>query len=894
METQPVSWNGVGFRSWWLCAFTLAWGAMVCAAPLGETDDDANHQLVYHFDFDERPAGNLEPLPKYWEPIRMKGFPSFSEGGFDTAVGHDAPPSFHLQSRGRNVAYEYNGPDLAVRVASHYRVSAYLRPDRLKNARTCVSAFYRDRHGKPLLDTLVRTGYLASDDSQDEWAAVKLLLPPAPVQAATIGLAVWVLQKPMWDTSAHLAWEIQQVDVAGGVWVDDIDVVTLPTVTLGTSTPGNVLEPTDKPELTIRASDHQRRSMDALLTVWDAQDRVVMTRKLVLRLNEKPRTISVDELPVGWYHANVSVGTDGRKILERNLSFARVMGRISDRPGGTTSFGISITATHRSEPMTELALLKRQLTRSAKIPIWSSQRDRSSSPHGAREDDVLFRQLLRRGFSLTAVLADVPASLAGMNDAYPQSVVKLLADSPGLWQEKLAGIAAPYASTFRWWQVGGDGESVDAFAGDFSHATDQVRDALKPYIPFPRMTASILPATDSDTVKLPVEQVTVTMDSSVPVDRVAGVLAALRAKQYQRVSALVPWHDPARFYRMDRLADWAQRLIAARHSEADVVYSRPTWEVRSTMAGTVTEPREEFILLRTLADVIGDARSGPEVPLVGGVKCLAFYLDADQTVVALWDPSAPAGGKEYEIQLGAATHSIDLWGRSTSLYRDDHGRQRIRLTNMPVLVPGVERWLIDFRSSLSIVPNRVEPGTELVEHRVHSDYIGATAITGRASLDVPHDWRVVPRGFPISHSSGAQSEGVVRVHYSHREPAGVKEISLRVALDNDDYYLEVPLEVEINRDDFGVQAAAIMEGDTLVVEHFVQNRSDRTLNLRGSIAVPGKMRQYRPFVAIAPGATQRVQYLFHHAGALAGRRILLGLREMSDDPRTHNLALTVP
>ncbi len=871
-------------------------GAVVCDARGEDDAPSKNKRLVYQFGFDERSDGNLETIPKYWEPLRMPGFPGFAVGRFDEEVGHAAPPSFRLESSGRNVAYEYGGPALAVRASGNYRVIAYLRPDHLENARTCLCAFFRDRHGNAILDSFVRSPYISSADASDDWIPAQLLLPTAPFDARTIGLAVWVLQESTWTTATPSARDIQRVDVSGGVWIDDISVMTLPRISLDTSTPGNVLEPNDKAELVIRASDYETGSMDGVLTIWDAAETVVSTRELAITLGggEHRNTVSIEELPVGWYHSKLAVSAGGAKVLTRFLSFAKVPASASESTRGTTSFGISINSGRRSSPLTELSLLRRQLCDSVKIPVWSGHHDLSPGASYALEHDLLLQELLKRGFSMTAVLGEIPTFFTGMNGNYSGTAVDLLGDSPSLWQDYLAGVAAPYASTYRWWQVGADGDSVNTTSDAYLRAVGQVRQTLGPYILVPRMTVAISHGTDPEGARLPVEQVTTMIGASVAVDRIAPVASSLRSKGYEELSALVGLHDAARFDRLGRLANWSQRLVAARHSGASVVYARPTWEVRDTVFGPVTEPKEEFILLRTLADVLRESQPGPKVPLSGGVQCFAFTVGEGESIFAIWDPAAPPEGIDHTIQLGAATEVLDLWGRRESLVRDKQGRHRIRLTSMPVLVPGVESWLVDFRSSLSIVPNRVQPGTELVEHRLESSYFGATPVTGRAALHTPEAWRVEPRAFAMSYSSGEPAEVIQTIRYSHREPAGVRQISAQVLLDNKDYFLEIPLQVEIAHDDFQVRGAAVMEGNSLVVHQYVSNQSGEPVNLRGSIAVPGKMRQYRPFTAIAPGETQHVEYRFRDAGGLAGRQILLGLREIRDNPRVHNLELTVP
>ena len=73
------------------------------AQPVG--DSAVLRRIVHRFDFDERAAGNLEDIPKFWERVRRPGFPHYAYGVFDLTVGRPAAPSFYLNSEGRSVAY---------------------------------------------------------------------------------------------------------------------------------------------------------------------------------------------------------------------------------------------------------------------------------------------------------------------------------------------------------------------------------------------------------------------------------------------------------------------------------------------------------------------------------------------------------------------------------------------------------------------------------------------------------------------------------------------------------------------------------------------------------------------------------------------------------------------
>ena len=188
----------------WFCSVALAGlGYNPSGTGAQTTKSTATKRVVHRFDFSERAAGNLESIPKYWDPFRPTGFPEFATGAFDPKTGRLAPPSFHLASSGRNVAYQYSGPDTPVRQDTDYRIEAHIRPDRMTHSRACLSAFFLDKHGHPLLETLVRSPYVGGVEAADGWTAVELYLPSAPPNALTIGLTAWVLQEATWDTSTR-------------------------------------------------------------------------------------------------------------------------------------------------------------------------------------------------------------------------------------------------------------------------------------------------------------------------------------------------------------------------------------------------------------------------------------------------------------------------------------------------------------------------------------------------------------------------------------------------------------------------------------------------------------------------------------------------------------------
>ena len=71
----------------------VALSGIVNGQPPEETSA-SSQRIVHRFDFDERSAGNLEDVPKFWTPLRLAGFPRFAEGAFDFEMGRSSPPTW--------------------------------------------------------------------------------------------------------------------------------------------------------------------------------------------------------------------------------------------------------------------------------------------------------------------------------------------------------------------------------------------------------------------------------------------------------------------------------------------------------------------------------------------------------------------------------------------------------------------------------------------------------------------------------------------------------------------------------------------------------------------------------------------------------------------------------
>ena len=512
----------------------------LCATPVA-SEEPAFKRVVHRFDFDEREAGNLEELPKFWMPVRPDGFPLFAHGTFDLGMGRTAPPSFYLASDGRNVAYQYMGPETRVRANSEYRIEGYVRADRLTHARACLSAHFQDRQCRSLVGTLVRSRYVGGPDEPAGWVRIELFLPAAPAEADTVGVGAWVLQEHAWNTGVPVPRHIPRVDVHGGAWFDDIAVYALPRIQITTNSPGNVLLPGTPQALQIILADNEDESIYGRLTVTSADGTLVESEQLSAVTSRPPTPIRfpLDHLQPGFYAAKLDILSGSTLVLTRSVRFAKLAPLQNERGGSARPFGVVVEPEVRSDPRSELFLLRHQTVRSAKLPVWTGQAVAPAEAAERRSNDWLLQSLVKEGFALTGVFFGPPSEIVWADGAHPRSLIEVLAGPTSVWQEYLAAVAAPFASVFHWWQVGRDGHALTEDTDDKIRAVTQLGTALRPFMTTSQLVLPVETTVEPHIDRYPVQQIALAVGSEMPADWAGDQVERFSGLGYKSMSAFV-------------------------------------------------------------------------------------------------------------------------------------------------------------------------------------------------------------------------------------------------------------------------------------------------------------------------------------------------------------------
>jgi len=822
----------------------------------------------------------------------MSGFPRFATGGFDTAVGHAAPPSLHLQSQGRSVAYSYVGPETVVRSSSDYRIEAFVRTSGMEHARACLSACFLDVSGQPLFDSLERSEWLEGSDKDEPWRRVELFLASAPAEAATISLQIWILQDSMlgFDSGSR---PIQHADVHAEAWLDDVAIFTSPRVEVTTEVPGNVIGPDDPQALRVSLGEQGDGKSGADFTIADATGKIVLRRHLASDETTVPEfRISLGDLPAGLYQAHLEENVESGDKINRVLTFARLAPPVRKDEAHSHSFGIVMDSDSTVPLDAEIHLLQRQGVRAVKMPIWHD-------PDANQEAEVtrlsrLVKELARRGYGLTAMLCGSLAPGGVEEPICGPNLLLALKENTNEWREMISSFASTNASTFRFWQLGSDEFEITSSRDRFVTGCESVRKSLAEFIPTPQLTATVAIDEEPGPSALPIAQPTLRVAPYETPENIGSAVRQQHSLGFERISAYVPPLSEHGYLRTPRIAEWASRVISTLHAGVDTVFVPQTWHRRmTTTEETIIEPTEEFVVLRSIAQILDGAKPGPAIKMPDETHILAFEF-GDSYVLALWNPNAPNDGREVQLQLGKANREIDLWEQISTLPRDEKGRQILKLTPVPVFVDGVDRILVDLMSGVAIEPKRFGLEKNVVRQSMVIDYKGMRSLSGRAVIHGPPSVAITPREFDIRLSPGRKETYDFEARYDQNELAGTKEFSVELRLDPEGYQLELPLTCEVQMPGLEVKGEAFVQNDNLVLRHILRNTTTSEVNFRGMASVPGRERQSKPFLHVFPGETQIVEYRFPDGAPLVGRSVRLGLREMNDGPRMHNIELVVP
>ncbi len=853
----------------------------------------AGRRIVKHFDFDEQRFGNYDPYPMYWKQHESSGFPLYLEGRFDPKEGHDAAPSFRIDLNGGSIGFHYAGRDISVRTNSDYLVVAWCKTTPLTTARAYVTARYLDRKGVVIEGTERRSELVGGPASSANWVPVTIGLPGNVPDSRYIGVSVWLTQAAVWDTSSRPMRAVEFQEVKGTAWFDDIAVYRLPRVSLRSNRPGNVFEEVENVTLYPEVSDPDGLNLSARLIIRAADGRVVEERPVAVRSVEtaQPEPAIYRNLPVGAYTAELNViSDDGASLVRRNLSFVRLAARISAPADSGRGFGVVLEDMGLAVVPAQRELLLNLRPELVKVPVWWAGQITGSTNLDAAIDRYLEMIAETRADPVGILSNGLPAG-SSTPRSDNRSMLEVFNEDPLGWKPLIAGLWSRYAGLIHVWQVGADGDESVFLDYKYPRVLGTLVREMKTLMSEPLLASTIVTQFAPPADRL-ASYSAVYLPAGVPPDDIERQLTPFLDKDRSRIWVTVEAPPPDQYPRLQRLSDLAHRLAETYSQKVGSVFLAAPWTAQSDLMFAQADPQEDYIVFRTVADLLGGTVPVSRTHIDGEARCLLFDRNG-RAIMLLWDEYAPPEGREHALWLGDDAEQVDLWGIRHPLA--SLGKRRlVRIGPVPTFIINAPTWLMEFCRQFTISPPIVEFSFDAHDRDVIFRNTYHEPISGLLRLIAPPDWDVRPNRIPFVLQPNELFHTAVQIRFPANAEAAVTPLVGEFEIDADQrYQIVAPAWFELGLDQIDVNVNVYRLGGRVVVQQSMTNRTNGPITFEGYLVAPARKRISRRFVNIMPGQSARKEFVIEKADDLIGKKIRVGLNELQGT-RIWNRILTVP
>ncbi len=912
-----------------LALYAIAVGSAL-AAPPGELETLINvqgadyYRTVKSFDFNERPLGNYEDTPMFWQRLTGEGLPDYSVAKFDDQVGHLAPPAFRFTILGGSVAYEYSHTDLAIAPDSDYLIEAYIRPEGLEQAAALLACYRVDQAGRHIPDSdsvseLVRS---RGPEGSEGWQRVEIPLRGEFPAAHTLRLQLWVLQNHVFEepNETDVAPIVRQ-EVDARVWFDDVRVIRRPRLRLWLSNPGGIIKPGAVEYCHLDVHNATLAPLWAELEIVSESGEQLLSEGAEIGAHETEEVrIAVPTLPPGMYEARARLGRGNDELAQRDIRFA-VLPELEHQSARDPSLGVVIGPWPDSEPAGVWELCKALGCGAVKIglPMIGNPRDRRDVEYLRQLRDLAHGLILDRIDAAGVILAP------GVEGSDQRPATSHMVTTDELWTSQAAPVLAQLGGQFTAWQLGDEARELRHSVGWNATAVEAVRAELDRLVAFPQTVVprSVLDAPPTDILadegpetegepaweSLPRAQQPHAYSLWIPGDLPTRSLPWHMAFWFAapgvttEASADSDQHGPARWLTLgldrdehlsqtDRLIDMARRVVLARAMAPDRLYVPAPFEAAVGGGEVVWQPTDEFIPLRTLMHYLGNYKPVASLALADDVVAVLFARGSRRLLV-LWTWRVEDTGAMIDLYLGGVATAVNLFGESQPLTFDGPVA-RVPLSPMPLIIENVDAALLRLQDSFSVSPTSLQLHDPEPRPVLRLTNFYSTELAGTAELEAPFGWEVRPRLIQLELGAGETLAVPLEFTIPPRQLATERTLTVDVHIRRPDA-LELSLEVglQVALRDISVQSRAWWDGDTLVIEQALLNNSPDPVSFSAFCQPLDRPRVEGAFLNVAPGATDKQLYHLPAARDLANSRLWVGIEEI-DGRRTLNQLVAVP
>ena len=920
------------------------WAHAQAPDPDGIARPDGARRVTRIFDFEE--PQNPHPVPDGWERAidnprgrsRRPGFPAHNEPAFDFTSAASGKTSVLIATRGGSSALRLIPGEVGVFVDADYAVTAHVRTAGLHHARAFLTARFLDDRLRPVPGTQVRS-LPAPPDTAGTWTELSAALGRAAPGAAWLQIDLELLQPDQFlPVDPRLGkHEIRREDVSGSAWFDDVTVLQVPRVRLGTSPPGNIVVAPEPVVIEAVVRDLGGDLLTAELSVRDLDGEVVDRLSAPADPGGKPLRWSPSLPAFGWYSAELAVTAGGRVVSRSRTPVVWLSPDSNQSSIERRRFGIVIDPANPTPETIIADVTSRIHSGFVVLPAWDSTLLSPDIPATTPPRRTPIERLLRTGQEITLCIPGAPADVAAALAIDPAEMGELARLAPDKWFSPLGQLLDLFGQRLLRYQIGPTGTDAWFWDSDPAAALQLYRDMLAKVVPGPMIgvpwRAEAEPAStlfdpagpargraDLVTLSIPAG-----FDSREGMRQLAG--AWTESADSPELTAVFELPDSETFGPGAGVAELARRALeywgafdggdpSAAGRPPRLAIAQP-WTRRHGDDAAIA-PSPLLAVLRELIARLDGRRIIGEFPAQPGVRCMILAAkrpggaggEMSRGCLAAWNVSAESDGAFVDVTaLGSELRVFDVFGNELlGAVERVSERSIVRLGDIPVFIEGAEPYLALFAAGARIEPGFLRAIATEHEGAIVLNNPWPIRITGQVQVKDEEDalrrradWTFWPQG--VVDFAAAPGETIripLTISFGASQIAGIKDLWLIAKVQADREYppirLRAPLEIGLEHLDLQVEVnlGPELDGPDAIVVASVTNKSGRTRALRLEAAAWGCPTQQLYISNIGPGQTVSRRFLIKDGAIkLKGRRIVVSLADNEEAERL-NKAVTVP
>jgi hypothetical protein len=571
------------------------------------------------------------------------------------------------------------------------------------------------------------------------------------------------------------------------------------------------------------------------------------------------------------YTATLGLRVEDKVVLRRSIRFA-VLAELSPPSAAHADVGVDLGRWPQSDASGAIKLLKELGAGAVKVGVPMIGEPPPDRIETFRQLGRLMRDLRVGSVETVGVLLSPEAE----QDPVAGLATHQMLRTDSEWRSRFSPVLSYFQGLLTSWQLGPERLELRGRQRWDPELVDSVRAHLQRYVNLPEIIVprSVLdpdwPTGDPRSILVPVE---------VPARQLPEQLAFLTEENRPLRWLQLEMEQGAHLSRVSRLTDLARRFVLAKAVGPDRIFLRAPLEYSSTGGDDAWQPTESYVVMRTLFHYLSGTQA---VGVIRGADDVVgvIFRGGERGCMVLWTWRDSPEGVPIELYLGDDPAVVDLWGRPQAV--EARGRRTlIRATPTPVIVSKLETPLALLQSSFRVWPRSlqihvVEP-RPVLSFRNHFDQY----LSGALSVSGPANWIVGPKSIEFSLEPGEVLEQVLDIRLPPREAATQQELRIKIALHTPvAAVLEFTAPLEVGLRDIFVRVTARWNGDTLIVEHVLDNRSEKTVSFLSACRAPRRAALEGQFLRIAPGRTALQRYVYRNARDLVGRQLSLRVEEL--------------